>query len=450
LTSGALYDADGDVTDDGTNKYLYDAEGRICATQSDFTEDKTGYAYDGKGYRFAKGTLTSFSCDFTSNGFAQSNVYVPGLQGEQLQESDSNFNLVHLNVFLGSGPLATYAGSGYQQANWHYSLTDWVGTRRVQANAEGTAEGNFQTMPFGDDLTTTGTPGATEHEFTGNERDQESGNDYFPARYYASSAGRFLSPDWSADPEPVPYASLSNPQSLNLFSYVANNPLSVIDESGHQQGAGEFKPSCTSDLGSGDPYNDCMEENFVLGESDEFDVLNLGLARTGTEWISAIDGSNPVRMSSIDDLNPLSNGGNPVFQTEELGLPVYGNASIMSLVGAGPQLRALSNIAHTAVAGSVAIPVSPGVVVDIPFALIPSTKKVCIGAGGGTGSPGVNVGAVNSSANIQKVLSGASVSVAAQSGFVGGQTIQNNNGTAAGNSMGSPGASVTVTYSWCF
>ena len=31
--------------------------------------------------------------------------------------------------------------------------------------------------------------------FTGKERDSESGNDYFGARYYAASMGRFMSPD---------------------------------------------------------------------------------------------------------------------------------------------------------------------------------------------------------------------------------------------------------------
>ena len=120
------------------------------------------------------------------------------------------------------------------------------------------------------------------------------------------------------------------------------------------------------------------------------------------------------------------------------------------LIQAQLQKKGTSNTAHTAVAGSVAIPISPGVVADIPFAWVPSTKKVCLGIGGGTGSPGLNVGGVYSSTNIENVLSGASVSVAAQSGAVGGQTIHNNSGIAVGNSMGSPGASVTVTYSWCF
>jgi len=68
---------------------------------------------------------------------------------------------------------------------------------------------------------------------TGKERDAESGNDYFEARYYASSMGRFLSPDWSAQEEPVPYAHLDDPQSLNLYAYVRNNPLSRTDADGH-------------------------------------------------------------------------------------------------------------------------------------------------------------------------------------------------------------------------
>jgi len=69
---------------------------------------------------------------------------------------------------------------------------------------------------------------------TGKERDAESGLDYFGARYYASNMGRWMSPDWSAKEEPVPYAKLGDPQTLNLYSYVQNNPLSQLDDDGHE------------------------------------------------------------------------------------------------------------------------------------------------------------------------------------------------------------------------
>ncbi len=64
--------------------------------------------------------------------------------------------------------------------------------------------------------------------YTGKERDAESGNDYFGARYYASSMGRMMSPD----PSGLAYVDPTNPQSLNLYAYSMNNPLRFIDPNG--------------------------------------------------------------------------------------------------------------------------------------------------------------------------------------------------------------------------
>ena len=57
-------------------------------------------------------------------------------------------------------------------------------------------------------------------QFTGKERDAETGLDYFGARYFSAAQGRFMTPDWSAKPQPVPYADFTKPQSLNLYSYL--------------------------------------------------------------------------------------------------------------------------------------------------------------------------------------------------------------------------------------
>ncbi len=63
---------------------------------------------------------------------------------------------------------------------------------------------------------------------TGQERDRESGLDYFGARYYSSSMGRFSSPDpagpWAAD--------VADPQSWNFYAYARNNPLINVDPTG--------------------------------------------------------------------------------------------------------------------------------------------------------------------------------------------------------------------------
>jgi RHS repeat-associated protein len=99
-------------------------------------------------------------------------------------------------------------------------------------SSTGQLQGSIQDYaPFGQLFNGSGTN--DPYKFTGKERDSESGNDYFGARYYASSMGRWLSPDWSVKAEPVPYGKLLDPQSLNLYSYVENNPLRSPDPDGH-------------------------------------------------------------------------------------------------------------------------------------------------------------------------------------------------------------------------
>lgn len=57
--------------------------------------------------------------------------------------------------------------------------------------------------------------------------------------------GRFISPDWSAKEDPVPYADLDDPQSLNLYAYVRNNPVVHVDADGHDDGpfSTSFEPT---------------------------------------------------------------------------------------------------------------------------------------------------------------------------------------------------------------
>jgi RHS repeat-associated protein len=89
---------------------------------------------------------------------------------------------------------------------------------------------------------------------TGKERDSESGLDMFGARYYGSSLGRFMTPDWAAKPTAVPYAYFGDPQSLNLYSYVGNNPLKRADPDGHcpsdNPNCGKMQPNPVANVNS--------------------------------------------------------------------------------------------------------------------------------------------------------------------------------------------------------
>jgi RHS repeat-associated protein len=63
---------------------------------------------------------------------------------------------------------------------------------------------------------------------TQKERDNETGLDYFLARYYSSTSGRFTSPD----PIFISDKQTYNPQLWNLYNYVGNNPLNATDPTG--------------------------------------------------------------------------------------------------------------------------------------------------------------------------------------------------------------------------
>ncbi len=283
---GYTYDYAGDVTYDGGNQYVYDAEGRICAAYqvpiAGVTSGWTGYLYDAAGNRVAKGTLSNVTagnaCDITSNGFTPEAGYVVGPSGEQLTEVDGSGNWKHTNVYAGGKLIGTYDGN-VNAPTLHLYIDDPLGTRRVQvADATKTVEATYQSLPFGDGLTTVPGPAytgddPTENHFTGKERDTESGNDYMFARYYNSATGRFLSPDWSAEEDPVPYAKLGYPQTLNLYAYVGNNPMGVIDMTGHDGCYADGMPTDCSLLNS---------ENSVEDPSDSDQIADemLGFAQT--------------------------------------------------------------------------------------------------------------------------------------------------------------------------
>jgi RHS repeat-associated protein len=132
----------------------------------------------------------------------------------------------------------TTAGSASATANINWLVADQLGTPRMVFDKTGSLAGTkrHDYLPFGEELvagqaartTALGYVADTvRQKFTQKERDIETGLDYFGARYYASTQGRFITADsWAG--------KVVNPQSLNRYSYVVNNPLKYVDLWGHQ------------------------------------------------------------------------------------------------------------------------------------------------------------------------------------------------------------------------
>ena len=187
------------------------------------------YLYDGEGRRVAKVSNPTFSCT-PATGYTLLETYLLGPSGEHITELGQAGTFLRSNVYANGQLLATYTNN-----KTYFALNDWLGSKRVVTNYDGTVAQMCMNLPFGDELICSAND-LSEHHFTGKIHDQESGNDYFNARYYSNSTGRFLSPDYSdsgSAPDPVPYADYTNPQSLNLYAYVHNNPLTLLDLSGH-------------------------------------------------------------------------------------------------------------------------------------------------------------------------------------------------------------------------
>jgi RHS repeat-associated protein len=166
---------------------------------------------------------------------------------EILDESDLSGNFTNEYVFFGGRRIAI---RNVSSGTIDYYEEDMLGSSRTMVQAGGTSpcfDADF--LPFGyeKDVVTTCTQ---NYKFEGKERDTETSNDDFGARYYTFRLGRWLSADWSSVPAPVPYANLTNPQTLNLYAMVSDNPESFADLNGH---CGQGAPSepCHDEIGHG-------------------------------------------------------------------------------------------------------------------------------------------------------------------------------------------------------
>ena len=106
----------------------------------------------------------------------------------------------------------------------YFYHTDHLGSPRIITNLAGEKVAEYEYLPFG--FQKNGKRTVTPFAFTGKPKDEESGLQYFGARYYTDYLRRFTSPD------PILSRNFAQPNALNRYLYSNNNPLRFFDPDG--------------------------------------------------------------------------------------------------------------------------------------------------------------------------------------------------------------------------
>lgn len=205
------FDAGGNMLNDGYNNLGYDGENR--QTSASNGSSSGAYTYDAIGLRVKKvsGTTT------TVYAFSGGNVIAEYENGALPASPTREY------IYSGSALLAKVEGG-----STIYYQSDHLSTRLI-TDSSGNTAGQQGHYPFGENWYAQNT--TTKWQFTTYERDVETdpgggkGNDYATARYNIDRFGRFSSEDLLA-------GSSVDPQSLNRYAYVRNDPINLTDPTG--------------------------------------------------------------------------------------------------------------------------------------------------------------------------------------------------------------------------
>lgn len=197
-------DAAGNAQTIGSYSLVYDAENRQVSETNTIGNPAAQYLYDGSGHRVQK------------TAGAISTIYVYDALDRLAAEYTTDAS---------ASPCQTC-----------YLTADHLGSTRMVTGENAHVVSFHDYLPFGEEVSGNSVgrgslfgPGTDQidEKFTGQKHDQETGLDFFQARYYSAALGRFTSPDPAnigADP--------SDPQTWNGYAYVRNNPMSLVDPSG--------------------------------------------------------------------------------------------------------------------------------------------------------------------------------------------------------------------------
>jgi RHS repeat-associated protein len=249
------YDSAGNQTralrPDGTClNYRYDSAGRLARVLDDSDKIVEAYLYGADARRLARGdetagTITHYVWD-DAKVIAE---YSQPISGGEVAWSKAA-------IYFGGQLVADFVPHGAAElARYHHPLLSGAGF--ITNGADSTVI-EQQTLPFG-----TAVPPQPSNPvnpiFAGYDRSSATGLDYAMSRQYDSQE-RFLQPD----PAGMAASSLGNPQSLNLYAYVDNDPTNSIDPSGLDRRVDQRnEPDRCETI-------KCLERGFIYGSAPLF------------------------------------------------------------------------------------------------------------------------------------------------------------------------------------
>ena len=242
------YDANGNRTNTG---YGTGANNRLL------TDGVYNYSYDDEGNRtkrveIATGKVTEYVWDYRNRlasvvfkdaggAVTRTTEYAYDIDNRRIGKKVDGVT-VERYVYDGSDIALVFDGAGVQTHRYLYgtgvdqilaqerggsvvwALTDNLGTvRDVVDGGGGVVLNHFTYDSYGRVISQTNPAVDFRYGYTGREQDNETGLDYYRARYYDAGVGRFISED------PIGFSAGDN----NLYRYVRNNPINFIDPSGN-------------------------------------------------------------------------------------------------------------------------------------------------------------------------------------------------------------------------